>query len=146
MANDFAENSFFINEGNGTFRDSSQASGTADFATSMGVASGDINGDGQSEIYVANMYSKMGRRILGQVSESDYPPGVYQQLQGACAGNRMYQIQGDDNVYKDVSTQMGINTVGWAYAPVFTDFDADGFLDIYATAGFLSFERNEPDG
>lgn len=146
VANDFAKNSFFVNNGDGTFKDTSDASGTADFATSMGVTAGDLDGDGESEIYVANMYSKMGRRILAQVEQSDYPEGIYEQLLGACAGNRLYRKTGSDGVYSDFSDQLGVNAVGWAYAPAFTDFDRDGWLDIYATAGFLSFERGKPDG
>jgi hypothetical protein len=48
--------------------------------------------------------------------------------------------------YGEVSEAFGVNQVGWAYAPALADFDLDGFLDIYATAGFLSFQRNKPDG
>ncbi len=34
---------------------------------------------------------------------------------------------------------------GWAYGPNFVDLDNDGWLDIYAPAGFLSYTRGEPD-
>ena len=61
----------------------------ADFATSMGVATGDLDNDGAPEIYVANMYSKMGRRIIAHVESSDYPPGIFEQIEGSCAGNRL---------------------------------------------------------
>lgn len=146
VANDFARNSFFLNRGDGTFEDVSESSNTADFATSMGVAAGDLDGDGRNEIYVANMYSKMGRRILAQVSDEDYPPGTYAQLKGACAGNRLYRRLSDSLTYDEASDDLGINAVGWAYAPAMTDFDMDGRLDLYATAGFLSFRRDKPDG
>ena len=36
--------------------------------------------------------------------------------------------------------------VGWAYAPAMVDLDGDGWLDLYATTGFLSFKRGKPDG
>jgi hypothetical protein len=32
------------------------------------------------------------------------------------------------------------------YAPTFVDFDSDGWLDIYASTGFMSFDRQKPDG
>ncbi len=150
VANDFARNCLYLNQGNGTFDDVSDSSGAADFATSMGVAAGDLDGDTRPEIYVANMFSKMGRRIIAQVSENDYEAGVYEQLKGSCAGNRLYRPLKDtpdsSPAYEDISDPLGINGVGWAYAPSLTDLDLDGFLDIYATAGFLSFERGEPDG
>ena len=133
------------NKGDGTFEDATDSSGAADFATSMGVATGDINNDGTTEIYVANMYSKMGRRIISHVSEDDYPKNIYPQIQGSCAGNRLYQI-GDDGSYSDVTDIAGVNEVGWAFGPLLCDFDGDGLLDVYATTGFMSFKRDKPDG
>mgnify|MGYP002633808205 FL=1 len=135
-----------INQGDGSFKDVAEDSIVGDFSTSMGVASGDINGDGVPEIYVANMYSKMGRRIIAQVSPQDYPAGIYEQLVGSCAGNRLYSTKGDVREYQEFSEQLGVNAVGWAYAPALADFDGDGSLDVYATTGFLSFERQKPDG
>jgi FG-GAP-like repeat len=146
VANDFGENTLLINRGDGAFHDATDSAGVGDFATSMGVAAGDINDDGQPEIYVANMFSKMGRRILAQVSAADYPPGVYEQMLGSCAGNRLYQVAPGQTRYNELSDSLGINQVGWAYAPAFADFDADGDLDVYATAGFVSFDRQKPDG
>ena len=150
IANDFGNNVLLMNEGNGHFRDVSAPAGVSDYGTSMGVATGDTTGDGHPEIYVANMFSKMGRRIIAHVEASDYPPGVFQQIQGACAGNRLYTPTLKDGKqelkYQEISEDMGVNQVGWAYAPALADFDSDGFLDIYATTGFLSFQRDKPDG
>ena len=42
--------------------------------------------------------------------------------------------------------EYGIASVGWAYGPALVDLDNDGWLDLYATAGFISADRNEPDG
>jgi hypothetical protein len=112
----------------------------------MGVATGDVTGDGLPEIYIANMFSKMGRRIIAHVSSSDYPPGVYEQIKGSCAGNQLYSPIPGEQKYREFSEVAGVNGVGWAYAPALADFDADGWLDIYATTGFLSFQRDKPDG
>ncbi len=146
VANDFGKNIHLRNRGDGTFEDISEATGTADFSTSMGVAAGDIDNDGHTDIYVANMYSKMGRRIIAHVSPDDYPDGVYEQICGSCAGNRLYSRADSSNVYKELSESLGINAVGWAYAPTFVDLDNDGWLDIYASTGFMSFDRHKPDG
>ncbi|MGK0185302.1 MAG: hypothetical protein ACI9R3_001078 [Verrucomicrobiales bacterium] len=145
VANDFGKNNLLRNRGDGTFEDISAQSGVADFATSMGVAAGDIDNDGRTEMYVANMYSKMGRRIIAHVSDSDYSPGIYEQIKGACAGNRLYKRDAKGS-YTEWSEQWGINDIGWAYAPAMADLDNDGLLDLYATTGFMSFERHKPDG
>ena len=146
LANDFGNNVLLRNQGDGTFEDVSTKTGVADFATSMGAVAGDLNNDGTPEIYVANMYSKMGRRIIAKVNEADYPAGIFPQIQGSCAGNRLYQWSPDDAQFHESGTHLGVNEVGWAYGPAMVDFDGDGFLDLYATTGYLSFDRDEPDG
>jgi len=145
VANDFGTNQLFLNRGD-RFEDVTETSGVGDFATSMGVAAGDIDGDAAPEIYVANMYSKMGRRIIEHVCADDYPAGLFAQIEGSCAGNRMYHRSSGDGRYRDASVALGVNGVGWAYAPALVDLDGDGFLDIYAATGFLSFDRRKPDG
>lgn len=146
IANDFGANSLLINRGDGTFADQTSGAQVGDFATSMGTATGDVDDDGRPEIYVANMFSKMGRRIIGQVRAEDYPGSIYEDILGSCAGNRLYQPAGDGRPYREISEQFGVNQVGWAYAPAFVDADGDGDLDIYATTGFMSFDRGRPDG
>lgn len=146
VANDFNRNVLLRNLGNGRFEDVSKLSGTSDFATSMGVAAGDLNNDGRTDLYVANMFSKMGRRIIDYVGEDDYPPGVYDQIRGSCAGNRLYLRDSVGDGFNDHSDLFAVNGVGWAYAPAICDFDNDGWLDLYATTGFMSFVRHKPDG
>ena len=146
LANDFSENNLLRNSVPGTFEDVAIASGTSDYATSMGVAAGDIDNDGRSDLYVANMFSKMGRRIIGHVNASDYPDGIFPLIQGSCAGNRLYRRTTSDTRFDEFGEQIGVHDVGWAYAPAMADFNHDGLLDLYATTGFLSFRRNEPDG
>ena len=80
----------YHNQGNGKFVDVTEDFGVGDFANSMGVATGDVDNDGTTEIYVANMFSKMGRRIIAHVCADDYPEGVYEGIQGACAGSHLY--------------------------------------------------------
>ena len=146
VANDFGENMLLRNRGNGTFEDITSQTNTGDYATSMGVATGDLDNDGRSEIYVANMYSKMGRRIIDHVCENDYPAGIFPKIQGSCAGNRLYRRSNEKLKYSDLGNELGVNDIGWAYAPAMVDVDCDGLLDIYATTGFLSFNRGKPDG
>ena len=146
LVNDFGRNCLFINTGDGRFKDVTEQLGVGDFANSMGVAAGDLDNDGNSEIYVANMFSKMGRRIIANVSPSDYPEGVFRGIEGACAGSHLYQWMDEAQRYQEISVEKRVNEIGWAYAPVMADFDSDGLLDIYATSGFISVDRNKPDG
>lgn len=145
IANDFGKNTLLVSRRNGGyFDDVSSESGSDGFATSMGVVAGDVDNDGRSDIYVANMFSKMGRRIIAMVSDDDYEPEIYKQIQGSCAGNRLYCWNGKQ--FEDCSVDAGVNEVGWAWAPTMLDINSDGLLDLYSTAGFMSFEREKPDG
>ena len=144
VANDFGENVLLRNKGDGTFEDITRGLGIGDYSTSMGVSAGDLDNDGENELYVANMFSKMGRRIIGHVGAEDYPEGVFEQIQGSCAGNRLYRKSGDR--FQEQSVPAGVNEVGWAYAPAMTDLNGDGLLDLYATTGFMSYDPAEPDG
>ncbi|MGB7345935.1 MAG: VCBS repeat-containing protein [Pirellulaceae bacterium] len=159
VVNDFGRNLFFINRGNGTFDDIAETAEVGDYANSMGVASGDLDNNGTTEIYVANMFSKMGRRIIAHVSDADYDSEIYDGIRGACAGSHLYTPEKSasdkgtnvgsaktDPCYEEISKAKNVNAIGWAYAPVFADFDADGLLDIYATSGFISVDRGKPDG
>lgn len=146
IANDFGRNVLLRNQGDGTFEDITESTRSGDFATSMGVASGDLDNDGSPEIYVANMYSKMGRRIIGAVGGADYPEGIFRQIQGSCKGNTLYRWDPESSSYQELGAQAGINAVGWAFAPALADWDNDGLLDVYAATGYHSFERDKPDG
>ena len=146
IANDFGRNVLLRNLRNGEFEDVSESSGSEDFATSMGAAAGDLNNDGAADLYVANMYSKMGRRIIAHVGDSDYPAGIFPQIQGSCVGNRLYQRYIKRDSFNEIASDLSVNAVGWAYAPAMLDVDNDGWLDLYATSGFLSFDRTKPDG
>ncbi len=150
VVNDFGRNLFFINRGDGSFDEAALDAKVGDYANSMGVACGDLDNDGHSEIYVANMFSKMGRRIIAHVSDDDFNSEIFQGIRGACAGSHLYRINSDSSqsaaVYEEISEPKNVNAIGWAYAPVFADFDADGLLDIYATSGFISVDRRKPDG
>ena len=145
LANDFGTNVLLRNRGDGTFEDITGPSGTGDYSTSMGVFAGHLNHDDKPEIYVANMYSKMGRRIISFVGPDDYPEGVYPQIRGSCAGNRLYAVQSDGS-FAERGDDAGVSHVGWAYAPTMVDVDGDGLNDLYATTGFMSADRDEPDG
>ncbi len=147
VANDFGRNVLLRNRGDGTFEDVTTRTATGDYATSMGVAAGDLDNDGSPEIYVANMFSKMGRRIIDQLEESDYPEGIYRQIHGSCIGNRLYTAADSAaEPFREIGPELGVNQVGWAYAPAMTDLNGDGWLDLYSTTGFISRDRAKPDG
>src|SRR4029077_12465037 len=71
VINEFGNGVLLINDGKGGFREQQLAPGPHDFGT-MGVTCGDIDNDGNIDLYCANMYSKAGSRVIGNLK-----PGTY---------------------------------------------------------------------
>ncbi|GAB4137722.1 MAG: hypothetical protein Tsb009_05370 [Planctomycetaceae bacterium] len=140
--NEFGKNTLLINH-KGRFSEKTIDPVFGGF--SMGVTAGDFNNDGHADLYVANMYSKAGNRIISNVDRSVYPAELYRKVEEATTGNKLYLSRGD-GTFEVAPPDKIVPDIGWAYGPGFVDLNGDGWLDIYSTAGFRSVERGKPDG
>ena len=91
----------YRNQGDGTFRDVTDRAGLADVGWGMGVAAGDYDNDGRTDLYVT------------------------------CLGpNRLYRNQGD-GTFADVAAKAGVADPRWSTGAAFVDYDNDGRLDLF---------------
>ena len=141
--NEFGPNQYLRNRGDGTFEELKSPEIYGGF--SMGLTAGDIDNDGLGDIYIANMYSTMGERIVSQLPKGLYPDHIEAQVQDFLSGNELLCMQPDGTMARH-GASAGVDHVGWAYGPGFMDLDLDGRLDIYAPSGYMSVSRQEPDG
>jgi hypothetical protein len=141
VINELGSNILLHNERTGRFRE--VPIGPAFDGFTMGVAAGDLDGDGRIDLYLANMYSKAGQRIVGNIPTDAYPKELLEKFRRFVSGNILLRNRGHLDF---VESDSGTNAVGWAYGPGLPDLDADGLLDIHSTCGFASFSRDEPDG
>ena len=141
--NEFGRNHLYRNEGAGRFTDLGDPDPIFG-GMSMGVDSGDVDNDGFPEVLVANMHSKAGTRAIGNLLPEWYPPGVLTKLQESTLGSQLYNNAG--GVLSVAPPGTLDRRLGWGYGNRFLDIDGDGFLDLYATAGFASVARGKPDG
>ncbi len=144
VINEFGDGVLLVNNRDGTFRPTALAGRPADFG-SMGVAAGDIDNDGRIDLYCANMFSKAGTRVLDALKPDAYRPAVMEKMRRFVAGSQLHLNRGGLK-FDQAGERMGVAAVGWAYGACLADLDNDGWLDIYATAGFISRSRTEPDG
>src|SRR5579883_602517 len=144
VINEFGSGVLLYNEHNGHFREHALVQGAGDFG-SMGVTCGDIDNDGHIDLYVANMYSKAGNRIIGNLRPDAYTPEVMARLRSLVAGSQLY-LNRDGSRFDPVGPKYQVSGIGWAYGAALVDLDNDGWLDLYATCGFVSKSRSEPDG
>ncbi len=106
----------YANRGDGTFVDVTAASGIQLKRWAMGVAVGDVNGDGCQDLYV----TCYGPNVLLQNNCHEHPPR-----------------------FVDVSARAGVADPGWGTSAAFADLDGDQDLDLYV-ANYLEFDARTP--
>jgi hypothetical protein len=133
VANDYGTNSLWENDGTGRFRDRAPELGVADLGNGMGVTWGDLDNDARLDLYVANMSSTAGKRILERMLQKD---GTWKDLAKMAAGNSIFL--GKEAGFELLSSKQGGVGASWAWAPALFDLDLDGRLDIYCCSGFVT--------
>lgn len=93
----------FRNRGDGTFEDASARAGTSRRATGQGSVAGDLDGDGDVDLYLTN-----------------FGPDVVLLNDGA---GRL----------QDATEELGVTVEGWSSSGALADADADGDLDLYVS-------------
>lgn len=106
-------NQLYRQEADGRFVNVTNESGLGDRGYGMGVAIGDIDNDGDADVYVTN-----------------YGP------------DHLYRNRGD-GTFEDITTAAGIAVDGWSASAGFVDYDRDGFLDLYVTRYLKYRPNNE---
>lgn len=134
VANDYGPDNLFRNDQEDGFTDITRASGLTGMGFGMGVSWGDYDNDGQTDLYVSNMYSKAGQRITSQVENLD--PRLIEMAQG----NFLYRFE--DGKFSMTSgaeeSDLKVAKSGWSWGGQFLDFNNDGFRDIYVTSGYYT--------
>jgi hypothetical protein len=144
VINEFGDGVLLVNNRDGTFREQALADHPADFGT-MGLAVGDVDNDGNIDIYCADMYSKAGNRVMTNLAPDAYPPPMMEKVRRFVGGSQLHLNRGGLK-FEQAGKRMQVAAVGWAYGACLADLDNDGWLDIYATSGFVSRSRDDPDG
>jgi hypothetical protein len=144
VPNEFGNGVLLVNQKDGTFRAHALTKGPCDFGT-MGITAGDIDNDGHIDLYLGNMYSKAGARVIGNLKPDAYPPEVMAKIRTFVTGSQLHHNRGNLQ-FEQKGQAWQVNDCGWAYGAALVDLDNDGWLDLVATAGFISRDRNKPDG
>ena len=100
---DYPGNKLFLNDGTGRFAEVPNANGADDRGYGMGVAAGDYDNDGDTDLYVTNM-----------------------------GPNALLRNDGT-GTFRDVAGAAGVADPNWSTSAAFLDFDADGDLDLFVT-------------
>lgn len=150
VTNDYEEQDFcYINNRDGTFTEVSHTIFQHLSKFGMGSDIADINNDGLQDIIVLDMLPEDNHRqkLLKGPDEFDrYALAVdsgyhHQYMRNTLQLNRGF---GPDSLprFSEIGQQAGISNTDWSWAPLFADFDNDGYKDIFAGNGYLRDYNN----
>ncbi|MEM0996206.1 MAG: VCBS repeat-containing protein [Bacteroidota bacterium] len=138
IANDYSEPDYYwINQGDGTFRNGIFASFLHTSNFSMGVDAGDFNNDGHLDLVVVDMMAQDNRRKKTNMSGMN-PEAFWDNVNQGRHFQYMQnvlQLNNGNGTFGDIAELAGVANTDWSWSPLLADLDNDGFKDLIVTNG-----------
>ncbi len=145
ICNDYLEHDYlYQNMGNGTFREILHEALRHTSNFSMGNDIADINNDGFLDIFIADMAAEDNYRSKTNMSGMN-PEKFWSAVDRGYHYQYMIntlQLNNGNNTFSEISQLAGLDKTDWSWAPLFGDFDNDGYKDLLVTNGLRKDERN----
>ncbi|MCW5922000.1 MAG: VCBS repeat-containing protein [Saprospiraceae bacterium] len=170
IGNDFHENDYlYINQGDGTFRESMADAMMHTSQFSMGVDMADVNNDGWTDIISLDMLPEDPYILKTSLGEDDYNVFQYKigfgyyyqytrnnlQLNNGIASLPFGKRGESGGTFSEIGLYTGIAATDWSWSPLFMDFDCDGYKDLFVSNGiprrmndidYVKFQENRELG
>ncbi|MEO7366891.1 MAG: VCBS repeat-containing protein, partial [Gemmatimonadaceae bacterium] len=138
ITNDFQENDFlYINNCDGTFKESIASAMGHTSRFSMGVDAADFNNDGRPDMMVVDMLPEREEILKTSANAESFnvfnlkvKAGYHPQY----ARNTL-QLNRGHSRFSEVGYVAGVYATDWSWAPLFADLDNDGRKDLFITNG-----------
>jgi hypothetical protein len=138
ICNDFYEKDYlYINQKNGTFKEELEQHLQHTSLFSMGADLGDINNDGNIDIFTTDMLPKDDKRLKtttafesSDVNNLKIKSGFYFQYMQNCL-----QVNNGDGHFVETAYYSGVAASDWSWGGLIFDADNDGLNDIYVSNG-----------
>ncbi len=139
VSNDYIEPDYlYINNHDGTFTDRMPEYMQHISYFSMGCDVSDINNDEWPDIFTVDMLPEDNER-----QKLLYGPENYEHFSLMVLGGFYFQymrnmlhINNGDGTYSEIGQFAGVSKTDWSWAPLFADYDNDGFKDLFITNGY----------
>ena len=148
VGNDFHEDDYFyLNNRDGTFKESIKAFFGHTSKFSMGNDASDINHDGYPDLISLDMLPEDEEVLKSSAGDDDYSRmrirtqnlGYHYQY-----ARNMLQINRNGQFFSEQGLMSNIASTDWSWSPLFADFDQDGEQDLFVTNG-ISKRPNDLD-
>ena len=139
ISNDYSvPDRLYINNGKGGFTDQlKQQMGHTSFY-SMGNNIADINNDNLPDIFTLDMLPEDNKRQKLLFGADNYEAfdlnvrvGFYYQYM-----RNMLQLNNGNKTFSEIGQLAGISNTDWSWAPLFADYDNDGWKDLFVSNGY----------
>jgi len=128
---------YYINNGDGTFTESSSKYFKHTSTNSMGSDACDYNRDGWLDLMTVDMLTEDPRRFIQMGGPKDFD-NFMTALHNGYGHQYMHNtLQTNQNGYfSDLAYLNGVARTDWSWSPLFADFDNDGLTDIFISNGY----------
>ncbi|MGC3944953.1 MAG: VCBS repeat-containing protein [Chryseolinea sp.] len=140
VSNDYVEPDYmYINNGDGTFTDRMPEYVQHISYFSMGCDISDINNDGLADIFTVDMLPEDNRRQKLLYGPENYEHYALMVMNGFYFQNmrNMLHLNNGNGTYSEIGQFAGISKTDWSWAPLFGDYDNDGWKDLFITNGYF---------
>jgi len=145
VTNDFNyPDKMFINQQDGTFKDEIKDKTGHCSVYAMGVDAADFNNDGLIDLVTVDMASEdhvRSKRNMGAMSTKAFWDEIRTGKHYQYMFNSLQLNQGN-GYFSEIAQMAGVSKTDWSWAPLITDFDNDGFQDLFITNGYIKDIRD----
>lgn len=146
VSNDFFEKDYlYINNQDGTFRESLEDYVQEISLGSMGADMADINNDGLPEIFVTEMLPEHDDRLKTTTqfeSWDKYTLGIKSGYFRQFSRN-VLQLNNGNGTFSEISRLAGVHATDWSWGALIFDMDNDGMKDIFVANGIYKDLLNQ---
>ena len=138
VSNDFFERDYiYINNHDGTFKETLVGMMRCISAASMGADMADINNDRYPEIFVTDMIPEHDERLKTKTTfdswnsyRSNVKNGYHHQFT-----RNMLHLNNADGTFSEIGRLTGVSATDWSWGALIMDLDNDGLKDIFVANG-----------
>jgi len=146
ISNDFFERDYiYMNNGDGTFKETLETKMKSISAASMGADMADINNDGYPELFVTEMLPSDESRLKTVTTFENwdrYQYGVNNGYHHQFTRNTL-QLNNSGENFSEIGRLAGVAATDWSWGALILDFENDGFKDIFVTNGIYKDLTNQ---